>query len=146
MDLLRLGLKQRLYGGFGILVLISLALAGFAVSELSGIRTEVQKFSAINDNTSRALEVAKRIEIIRRANLRFTVDADEQMVKDGAAAESSAIDILKEAADAALSEGARSTTVSDPTSTPCGPNARPWSVSASRCNPIVRSYSAAATN
>jgi methyl-accepting chemotaxis protein len=104
---LRLGLKPRLYSGFGVLLLISLMLAGFAAWELSGIRTGVQKFSAINDNTTRALEVARRIEVIRRANLRYSVDADEQSTREAATAESSAIELLKAAADATLSEERR---------------------------------------
>jgi hypothetical protein len=89
------------------IVLIGLALAAFAVLELSGIKTEVQKFSAINDNTSRVLEVAKRIEMIRRANLRFTIDADEAATKESAEAETSAIELLKASADAPPSEERR---------------------------------------
>jgi len=107
MTIPSLGLKPRLYGGFGILLLIGLGLAGFAAWQLSGIRTGVQTLSAINDNTSRALEVSNQIQIIRRANLRYTVDADEQAVKEAAAAESSAVELLKAAADATLSEERR---------------------------------------
>jgi methyl-accepting chemotaxis protein len=107
MNLLRLGLKPRLYSGFGILVLIGLALAGFAVWELSGIKTQVHTFDAVNGNTNRALEVGTRLEVIRRTNLRYTVDADEQALKDAATAESSASDILKDAAAATLSEERR---------------------------------------
>jgi hypothetical protein len=107
MNLLRLGLKPRLYGGFGLLVLLGLALAVFAVVELSGIRTGVQKFSDINDNNTRALEVARQLEIIRRTNLRFTIDADEQAVTEAMAAETSALALLKDAAAATLSEERR---------------------------------------
>ena len=53
-------------------------LACFAVWELSSIETGIQKFSAVNDNTIRALEVSKRIETILRSNLCYTIDADEQ--------------------------------------------------------------------
>jgi methyl-accepting chemotaxis protein len=107
MNVFRLGLKPRLYSGFGVLVLLGLALAGFAAWELSGIRSDVQKSSGINDNTIRALEVANRIEIIRRANLRYIVDADEQAPKDAAAAESEAIELLKAAAVATPTEERR---------------------------------------
>jgi diguanylate cyclase (GGDEF)-like protein/PAS domain S-box-containing protein len=107
MNFLRLGLKARLYCGFGVLVLIGLVVAGFAVWKLSAIKTEVQKFSALNDNTTRALEVSKWVQIIRRANLRYTIDADEAWTKEAAAAESSATELLKAAADATLSEERR---------------------------------------
>jgi methyl-accepting chemotaxis protein len=109
MNMLRLGLKPRLYSGFGILVALGLGLAGYAAIELSGIRSGVQTFSAINDNTTRAIEVTKRIETIRRANLRYTVDGDEQAVKDAIEAESSAIELLKAAANATLSDERRVT-------------------------------------
>ena len=107
MNFLRLSLTTRIYSGFGILVLLGLVLASFAVWELSGIKTEVQRFSAINDNASRALGVVNQIQIISRAYLRYTVDADEQATKDAAAAESSTVELLKAAADAALSEERR---------------------------------------
>jgi hypothetical protein len=42
MTLLSLGLKQLLYTGFAVLVLLGLALVGFAASELSAIKTEVE--------------------------------------------------------------------------------------------------------
>ena len=99
MNFLRLGLKARIYSGFSILVLMGLALAGFGAWELSGIKADVQRLSAINDNATRALEASKRIEIIRRANLRYMVDADDESIKDAAAAESSASELLKLAAD-----------------------------------------------
>ena len=107
MDLLRLGLKPRLYCGFGILIVMGLGLAVFAASELSGVRTGVQRLSAIDSNSTRAIEVSDRIEIIRRANLRYMFDADEQAIRDAAAAESSAIDILRAAIAATLSEERR---------------------------------------
>ncbi len=107
MPSLNLGLKPRLYGGFGILLLIGLGLAGFGAWELIGIKNGVQTLSAINDNTGRALEVANQIQIIRRANLRYYVDADEQSIKDAAAAEASATELLGAAAQATLSDERR---------------------------------------
>src|SRR5579883_790186 len=104
---LRLGLKPRLYGGFGIIVLIGLALAIFATWELSGIKDQVFRFGTITDNTGRSLEVARRIETIRRSNLRYTVDADEKAMEEAAGAESTAIDLLKASAAATLAEERR---------------------------------------
>jgi hypothetical protein len=107
MNFVRLGLKTRVYSGFAALVVIAFALACFTIWELLSIKTGVQKFSAINDNTARALEVSNRIEMILRSNLRYAIDADEQATKDAETAEASAIELLKAAADATLSEERR---------------------------------------
>jgi methyl-accepting chemotaxis protein len=107
MDLLRLGLKPRLYCGFGVLIVMGLGLAVFAGLQLLGIKTGVQSLSAITNWAARALEVSERIEIIRRANLRYIIDADEQAIKDAAAAESSAIDILRASSGATGTEERR---------------------------------------
>jgi diguanylate cyclase (GGDEF)-like protein len=107
MNFVRLGLKPRVYGGFAVLVVIALALACFAVWELLSIKTEMQKFSAINDNTARALQVSERIGMILRSNLRYTIDADEQATEDAETAEASAIELLKAASDATISEERR---------------------------------------
>jgi hypothetical protein len=100
-------LKRHVYRGFGVLVALALALACFAVWELSSIETGIQKFSAVNDNTIRALEVSKRIETILRSNLRYTIDADEQAAEDAETAEASAIELLKAASAATISEERR---------------------------------------
>jgi hypothetical protein len=107
MNFVRLGLKPRVYSSFAVLVGIALALACFTIWELLSIETGVQKFSAINDNTTRALEVSNRIEIILRSNLRYAIRADEQSIKDAETAEASAIELLNAAADATLSEERR---------------------------------------
>lgn len=107
MDFIRPGLKPRVYGGFAVLVVIALALACFAVWELLSIETEMHRVSTINDNTTRALQVSERIEMILRSNLRYTIDADEQATEDAETAETSAVELLKAAADATLSEERR---------------------------------------
>src|ERR1700678_2989281 len=109
MDFVRFGLKPRVYGGFAVLVVIALALACFAVWELLSIETEMHRVSSINDNTTRALQVSDRIEMILRSNLRYTIDADEQATEDAETAETSAVELLKAAADATLSEERRTT-------------------------------------
>ena len=107
MNFVRLGLKPRVYSGVGVLVVIALALACFAVWQLLRIETNMQRFSAINDNTTRALMVSKQIEMILRSNLHYIIDADEQATEDAATAEASAIELLKAASDATLSEERR---------------------------------------
>jgi hypothetical protein len=103
MNFVRPGFKPRVYGGFAVLVVIAHALAGFAVRELLSIETEMQRFSAINDNTARALQVSERIGMILRSNLHYTIDADEQAAVGAVTAEAGAIELRKAAADATLS-------------------------------------------
>jgi PAS domain-containing protein len=107
MNLFNLGLKVRIYGGFAVLVLLGLALVSFAAWELSAIKTSVETLGAINRNATRALEVSNRIQIIRRANLGFMVDANEWAMKEAASAETSSVELLKAASAAARSEEQR---------------------------------------
>jgi methyl-accepting chemotaxis protein len=107
MNLLRLGLKPRLYCGFGILVVIGLGLAAFAASQLSGTKAGFQRLATIHENTIYGIEVSNRIQVIRRANVRYMLDGDDQAMKDAAAAESSAIDLMRTAATTTRSEERR---------------------------------------
>jgi methyl-accepting chemotaxis protein len=109
MSLLRLRIKGRLYGGFGVLVVFVLALAGFAVWKMSTIQGEVGKMTALSANSMRASEVAVNLQAIRRAILRFNFDADEASFKESAERETKAIALLQEAAKATLSEDRRKT-------------------------------------
>jgi methyl-accepting chemotaxis protein len=109
MNLLRLGLQPRLYSGFGVLVLLGLLLAGFATWQLSAIAAQVGKMTALNDNVTRALEVAEQLQIQRRSALRYTIDADEASVKEYASSAAKNIELLQAAAKATLSEERRKT-------------------------------------
>jgi methyl-accepting chemotaxis protein len=100
MSFLRFGLKARIYSGFAVLVLIGMGLAGFAIWELSAIEFNVQRMSTLSDNTARITEAESKIQIIRRANLRYTIDANEEYLKESVTAEASAIEMLQAAADA----------------------------------------------
>jgi methyl-accepting chemotaxis protein len=107
MNRFSVGLKPRIYTGFAVLVLLGLALAGLAAWELSAIKTDVERLSRINANATRSLEVSNRIQIIRRADLGFMLDANEAAMKEAAAAESSSVELLKVASAAARSEERR---------------------------------------
>jgi methyl-accepting chemotaxis protein len=104
---LRLGLQPRLYSGFGVLVLLGLLLAGFAAWQLTTIETQVGKMTALNDNVTRALEVAEQLQVQRRTALRYTIEADEDSVKEHALSTAKSIELLQAAAKATLSEERR---------------------------------------
>jgi methyl-accepting chemotaxis protein len=107
MSLLRLRIKGRLYAGFGVLVLLALALALFATWRMSTVETEVGRMTAISENTMRLKDVATNLHAIRRAILRFSVDADEESFKDAVARETKSIELLQAAAKATLSDERR---------------------------------------
>jgi methyl-accepting chemotaxis protein len=100
MNLLRLGLKARIYCGFGALVLLGVGLAAFGIWELSTISFNVERMGVLGDNASRVTEAESRLQIIRRAVLRYTVDQKDESLKEASAAETDAIERLQAAAAA----------------------------------------------
>src|SRR5579864_2480357 len=101
------GLRRRIYGGFGILMVIAFGLTIFATWKLSAVRDSIQRFSIVKDYSTRALEMSSKLQIIRRAELRYMVDADEESIKEAAAAESDAINLLERALARTLSPDRR---------------------------------------
>jgi len=104
MSLLRLGIKGRLYAGFAALVLIGLALAAFAVTQLSAIQGQVGKMNGLAANATRVLDISVDLQAIRRAILRYAYDGDEASLNESAEREQDAVKLLKEAANATISE------------------------------------------
>jgi methyl-accepting chemotaxis protein len=82
MSLLNLGIRGRLYGGFGALVLSGVGLAGFAVWQLSEIGAQVGTMTVQSANTIRADEISLQLQAIRRAILRYTFDQDEPSIAE----------------------------------------------------------------
>jgi hypothetical protein len=65
MSLLNFRISDRLYGGFGALVLFGVGLAGFAVWQLSEIGTQVGTMTVQSANTIRAGEISLQFHAIR---------------------------------------------------------------------------------
>jgi len=109
MGLFRLGLRARIYGGFAFVVVVGGALALFATVELASIKSEVGKMTALSDNTTRALEISRLFEIMRRSALQYKQNGEDELLKDGSQAAARAVDELRAAAQATLSEQKRNT-------------------------------------
>ena len=62
MSLLSLRIRGRLYGGFGALVFIGIALAAIAVWQLDIIRAQVAALTLQSTNTIRAEEIATELQ------------------------------------------------------------------------------------
>jgi methyl-accepting chemotaxis protein len=89
-----LGLKSRIYGGFGALVVLGLGLALFAGWQLHLIDAAVGQMSAIADANKRIVGIGRNLEIMTRAALGLQFQHDAQSVKDGEEAAKGALELL----------------------------------------------------
>src|SRR5262249_15495203 len=106
---LGLGIKARIYGGFGVLVVLGLGLALFAVWQLTAVEGAIGKLGALSNNNTRALEISREFETMRRGSLRYKFDGEEAALKLGTEAAAKATELLQAAAKATLSEERRKT-------------------------------------
>jgi methyl-accepting chemotaxis protein len=102
-----LRIQGRLYGGFGLLVVFVLALAGFAAWRMSAIESQVGKMTTVSQNALRISEVSVHFQAIRRALLRHYFDGDEPSIKEAVERETKAGELLQVAAQTTLSEERR---------------------------------------
>jgi methyl-accepting chemotaxis protein len=77
MSFLNFRIRGRLYGGFTILLVFCAGLAAFAVSQLTGVREQVELLSLQSKNTIRVGDIETELQAIRRSILRYTFDQDE---------------------------------------------------------------------
>ncbi len=82
-------------------------LAGFAVYELSAIRTQVDRLTLQSSNTIRAQQIATNLQAIRRAILRYDFDHDEASMAEAEKRLTAVTDDLNAAVKATLSEERR---------------------------------------
>jgi methyl-accepting chemotaxis protein len=74
---LKLGIRGRLFGGFGVLLFFCTALAGFAVLQLSELSSQVDALTSRSKNSVRVGDMLNELEAIRRASLRYAFDHDD---------------------------------------------------------------------
>ncbi len=77
MSIFNLRIGGRLYGGFGALVLFSVALAGFGIWQLWAIATHVDAMALQSENAIRVVQISSELQAVRRAILRYQFDHDE---------------------------------------------------------------------
>jgi len=107
MPFLGLTIRSRLYWGFGAIVALALALSAFSGRQLSTVKDEVAEMARVSQQSVRVTEVSMQFQAMRRAFLRYSVDADEGSFKESAARESKSIELLQVAAASASSEERR---------------------------------------
>ena len=77
MSIFNLRIRGRLYGGFGALVLLSGALAGFAVWQLWAIDAQVDGMKVQSENAVRIGEVTTELQGTSRSVLNYIHDRDD---------------------------------------------------------------------
>ena len=102
-----MSIKSKLYAGFGLLVLIAVALAVYAITQFNAIKDNVAKMNALAENTTRVMQVEHDLESMRRSILRYAFDHDEASAKENGEVAARVVATLREAADATLSEERR---------------------------------------
>jgi methyl-accepting chemotaxis protein len=100
---LDLGIKSRVYGGFGALVALGLALALFASSYLDRIDAASRKMSAISEGSTRLLQISREFEIMQHAALGYNLDDNAEFFENGTKAAARATELLSTAAKATVS-------------------------------------------
>ena len=95
---MRLTIKSKLACGFGALVLICGALAGFAVWQLSAIQGQVDAMNVQSQNAIRIGEIATQLQGASRAVLRYAFDQDESAFAESDKRFSRVKELLAEAA------------------------------------------------
>jgi methyl-accepting chemotaxis protein len=99
--------STRIYAGYGAIVALSFAVAGFGVFELSSITTQVRAMEVLSGGVNRVLETSANLEAIRRAETRYRVDASEDALRELKEREEPIRTALTENARTTLSEDRR---------------------------------------
>jgi len=105
----RVSVKARIYFGFGMLVVLSVGLAVFSVTQLGTIGTDVGRSTALTGNTIRVLEVGRLLESMRKDELRNQATWDDASVKTFGESQAEVLGLLTAAGKATLSEERRKT-------------------------------------
>ncbi len=82
MGFLRLQVRTRIFVGFGLLVILSAALAGFSLMQLTAVDEQIGKMNAVAANTVRVLQSAHALETMRRGAIRYRFDQDQASLAD----------------------------------------------------------------
>jgi methyl-accepting chemotaxis protein len=102
-----MGLRTRIFSGFGVLVALGLAMAGYGYSGLSNVGSEVVKMDGLAANVGRVLETSRMLETIRRAGTRYRIEASAEILKEMESAEARVAALLAESAASAISDQRR---------------------------------------
>lgn len=106
LRLSRLKLSSRLFLGFGALVVIGLALAGFGAWQLTNIEDQVARMGNFAGNTVRTLRQGQLVETMRRSRIQF-VDGEDGKEKEFKETVAATAALLKTSIEVTLSQERR---------------------------------------
>jgi methyl-accepting chemotaxis protein len=78
----RLKVRTRIFVGFGLLVVLSLALAGTTLLQLDGISAQMRQMNGLDATVAQVMEANHALETIRRGISRYRIDRDAQSLQD----------------------------------------------------------------
>jgi methyl-accepting chemotaxis protein len=104
VNLSRFTIRTRLYGGFGLVIVLVIGLAAFGAQRLLEVGANVEAMSVDAEHLARSHEVVEQVQTIRRAALRYFVDADKDSLTQLGAAMNEAQQLLKSSIGEATSE------------------------------------------
>ena len=107
MSFIRLKVSTRIYLGFGVLVALGLGVAGFGVYQFLKVEDQVVKMTALSANLEQVLDVTHDAETIRRTELRYRLDRNEDVLKERAETKARVDALLKVAARVTVVEERR---------------------------------------
>ena len=105
----RFGIRSRIYGGTGILVILGLALASQGVWQLTAIDSQVARMSTLSDNNTNILRIAALLQSARSTALQYKTSANPSALQDGDAADAQIAALLQAAAQSTASDDRRRT-------------------------------------
>ena len=75
-------IKSRIYSGFGLLIGITVVVAGYGSWQLSSIGHQINHLTEVSAGTSRGQEVTQLVVGMRRLALRLKTLSDESVIPD----------------------------------------------------------------
>jgi methyl-accepting chemotaxis protein len=77
-----MSLKFKLYGGFGVLVILVVGLVLYAMQVFGDIGSSVTRMNLISENSTRTLEIEELLGKLRESALRYSYNRDEPSQKE----------------------------------------------------------------
>jgi methyl-accepting chemotaxis protein len=102
-----LGIRGKIYAGFGALIACCAFLAGFGWIQLGTVSGQLDRMNNLSEQTARILDTAEQVQALRQLVLRFSFDGDEKSFTLAGEYEAKITDNLKTAIAATLSEERR---------------------------------------
>jgi methyl-accepting chemotaxis protein len=107
MGLNRLKVNSRLYLGFGILILVGIAVAGFGTSQLLTIRGHVAKMGRQADDVVGVLETGQLLMSMRVSRVRYLLEHEEEQATRFKETQARATDLMKKSIETTQSDERR---------------------------------------